>query len=111
MRAHELIFPDNFFTHSLTTYVVANLDDAPFAAGHLLKEGGTAVVCTWKPMPHGETFKKAHYATRGKDAKLALTWVEIGCRVGSYILACVTNYLDVDGSSSRGCLFACEGWF
>lgn len=77
MRAQDLTFPDNFFTHSFTTFVVANLDDGPIAAGHLyrtLKPGGTAVVCTWKSMPHDEALKKAHYATRGKDAKLALTW-------------------------------------
>jgi ubiquinone/menaquinone biosynthesis C-methylase UbiE len=55
MRAQELTFPDSFFAYSLTTFVAANLDDGPFAAGHLyrtLKPGGTAVVATWKSMPH-----------------------------------------------------------
>jgi ubiquinone/menaquinone biosynthesis C-methylase UbiE len=77
MRAQELSFPDNFFTHSFTNFVVANLDDGPVAAGHLyrtLKSDGIAVVCTWKSIAHGELLIKAHRATRGEGAKLALTW-------------------------------------
>jgi ubiquinone/menaquinone biosynthesis C-methylase UbiE len=54
MRAQALTFPDEYFTHSFTNFVVANLDEPEVCAGHIwrtLKKGGVAVVCTWAFMP------------------------------------------------------------
>ena len=35
MLAQELRFPDNYFTHLVTDFVVANLDDGVVAARYL----------------------------------------------------------------------------
>ncbi|KAF8849874.1 S-adenosyl-L-methionine-dependent methyltransferase [Acephala macrosclerotiorum] len=77
MRAQELTFPDEYFTHSFTNFVVSNLDEPEVAAGHIwrtLKKGGVAVVSTWAFMPHDFPMKKASEVTRGSEAKFALHW-------------------------------------
>jgi len=77
MRAQELTFPDNYFTHSITNFVVANLDDPDVAATHIyrtLKPGGVAIICTWAFMPHDEPMKQASAVTRGPKAQFALQW-------------------------------------
>ena len=77
MRAQDLTFPDNYFTHSFTNFVIAGLDDVDVASKHLyrtLKPGGIATVCTWAEMVHTEPLSTAHSASRGLDAKLALDW-------------------------------------
>ena len=70
MRAQDITFPNNMFTHSFTNFVVMHLDDPEIAAGHMhrtLKEGGSATVCTWRVMPHAKPMKEAHRITRGED--------------------------------------------
>ncbi len=37
MRAQELTFSDNYFTHSSTNFVVANLDDPDVAMKHIYR--------------------------------------------------------------------------
>lgn len=77
MRAQELTFPGNYFTHSVTNFVVADLDDPKIVAQHLyrtLKPGGQAIVCTFAFRPHDEAIKAGHLATRGSNAKLGLAY-------------------------------------
>lgn len=54
MRAQKLTFPNEYFTHSFTNFVVPNLDEPEVAAKHIwrtLKRRGVAVVFTWAFMP------------------------------------------------------------
>jgi len=77
MKAQDLTFPSDFFTHSFTNFVIMGLDNRHLAAQQLyrtLKPDGTAVVVTWAFMPHDIPLKKAHLATRSEDKKLRIQW-------------------------------------
>ncbi|KAK0124227.1 hypothetical protein ONS95_009203 [Cadophora gregata] len=77
MKAQELTFPSDFFTHSFTNFVIMGLTNRPLAAQQIyrtLKPGGAAVVVTWAYMPHDIPLKKAHLATRSQDKELRIQW-------------------------------------
>jgi len=71
MPAQSLTFPDEYFSHSFTNFIITHLEENHDpAAKHIyrtVKKGGVAVVSTWAAMAHGEPIKKAHLVTRGPD--------------------------------------------
>ncbi|KAI1653949.1 S-adenosyl-L-methionine-dependent methyltransferase [Daldinia decipiens] len=75
MSAQQLTFPDNHFTHSITSFAFHCIGDQNAAAKHIyrtVKPGGTAVATVWIFMPHVEALQHAHWRTRGKDAPMPL---------------------------------------
>lgn len=73
MSAQELTFPENHFTHSITSFAFHCLGDQEKAAKAIyrtLKPGGLAVASVWIYMPHVEALQHAHWRTRGKEGPM-----------------------------------------
>lgn len=73
MSAQDLMFPDDNFTHSFTSFAFHCLGDHDAAAKQVyrtLKPGGTAVASVWISMPHVDALQHAHWRTRGRDGPM-----------------------------------------
>lgn len=70
MSAQELIYPENNFEYSFTSFAFHCLGDHDTAAKQVyrtLKPGGTALASIWVYMPHVDALQHAHWRTRGKE--------------------------------------------
>ncbi|KAF4461789.1 Ubiquinone menaquinone biosynthesis C-methyltransferase [Fusarium albosuccineum] len=73
MDSMDLKFPDNRFTHSITSFALHCMEDSVKITSEIhrtLQPGGTAMASIWSDMPHVDAIKHAHGRTRGKDAPL-----------------------------------------
>ncbi|KAI1402585.1 S-adenosyl-L-methionine-dependent methyltransferase [Hypoxylon fuscum] len=73
MPAQALTFPDNRFTHSITSFAFHCLGDHDNAAKHVyrtLKPDGIAIATVWTYMPHVDALQHAHWRTRGKEGPM-----------------------------------------
>jgi SAM-dependent methyltransferase len=73
MSAQDITFPDNTFTHSITSFAFHCLGDHDQAARQVyrtLKPGGVAIATIWTFMPHVEALQYAHCRTRGEDGPM-----------------------------------------
>jgi ubiquinone/menaquinone biosynthesis C-methylase UbiE len=74
MNSTALSFPDNYFSHSILSFVVLQAwrDDAKLASEifRTLKQGGLAVVTTFEDVPTMKVFKNVHQHFRGADAEV-----------------------------------------
>ncbi|KAI1647336.1 S-adenosyl-L-methionine-dependent methyltransferase [Daldinia loculata] len=72
MKAEDLTFASESFDISVANFLLfMTQDDGVTALRHMhrtLKEGGAAIFTSWAHLPHSETVKAAHLATRGVDA-------------------------------------------
>lgn len=65
MQSENLLFPDEYFTHSLTNCGILWFDDAPSGAKEIfrtLKRSGTAVVTSWKSLGQFDVVREAQAA-------------------------------------------------
>ena len=84
MAAEALSFPDDFFSHSFSSFVLYfTANDGADAARHIfrtLRPGGTALVTTWATVPHHAFIRAAHSATRANDVPFPTSIAERWCQ-------------------------------
>ncbi|ORY18410.1 S-adenosyl-L-methionine-dependent methyltransferase [Clohesyomyces aquaticus] len=75
MDCLDLTFPENYFTHSITSFCLQVVPDAGRAVEQIyrsVKKGGTAIITTWSPVPHADAVENANALTRGNGTVLPM---------------------------------------
>ena len=94
-NSQDLKFPDNWFTHSISNFLIHPGPD-PSVNVQIVKEiyrtlvpGGTAVITNWNQLGHGGAVTAAHEGTRGEDAPPLLIGMGKEFWRPSYLISCV----------------------